>query len=239
MENTEYRSLKLGDPWSEDYATREAYKAFRTNIMFCGSDKKVIAFTSCLPNEGKSTISMGIARSLSEVGKRVLLIDADMRKSNLQSIWLDETAGEIVGLSQFLSGQASKSEAVYATQYPGFHIMFCGPYPPNPVELLDSDNFRNFIAEVREEYDYVLIDNAPIGPVIDAAVVARACDGVILVMAIGKISARYARTCKAQLEKSGCPILGTVLNHTERRRRAYYKKDGNYYYYHHYEKNSK
>ena len=232
MENKEYRSLVLGDPWTEDYATREAYKAFRTNLMFCGSDKKVVAFTSCMPNEGKSTISMGIARSLAEVGKRVLLIDADMRKSNMQSIWLDESAGEVVGLSQFLSGQAEKHEVIHATQYDGFHVVFCGPYPPNPVELLDSERFRSFIREVREEYDYVLIDNAPVGPVIDAAVVARACDGVILVMAIGKISARLARSCKVQLEKSGCPILGTVLNHTERRRRAYYKKDSEYYYYH-------
>ena len=239
MENKNYRTLTLGDPWVEDYSSKEAYKSFRTNIMFCGSDRKVIGFTSCLPNEGKSTISMGIAKSLAEVGKRVLLIDADMRKSNLQSIWLGEDAGEVVGLSQFLSGQAERDEAIYATQYEGFHIVFSGPYPPNPVELLDSERFRSFVREVREEYDYVLIDNAPVGLVIDAAVVARACDGVILVMAISRVSARLARSCKAQIEKSGCALLGAVLNRTERRRRAYYKKKGEYYYYHYEKKKEK
>lgn len=236
MENKEYRTLTLGSPWEEDYATREAYKALRTNLMFCGSDKKVIAITSCTQNEGKSTISMGVAMSLAEVGKKVLLIDADMRKSNLQSIWLDESAGEIYGLSSFLSGQAERDEVIYATQHAGFHMVFSGPYPPNPVELLDSDRFRSFIREVREEYDYVLIDNAPIGLVIDAAVVARAVDGAVLVVAIGKVSAREARKCKAQIEKSGCPILGTVLNHTERKRHYYYSKRHGEYYYRHYEK---
>ena len=230
MENKEYRSLVLASPWEDDYATREAYKAFRTNLMFCGSDKKVIAFTSCTQNEGKSTVSMGVAMALAEVGKKVLLIDADMRKSNLQSIWLDENAGEIAGLSSFLSGQAERDEVICATQHAGFHIVFSGPYPPNPVELLDSERFRSFIREVREEYDYVLIDNAPIGLVIDAAVVARAADGIVFVVAVGKVSAREARKCKAQMEKTGCAILGTVLNHTERKTRAYYKKHDEYYY---------
>lgn len=230
MENKEYRSLVLVNPWEDDYATREAYKAFRTNLMFCGSDKKVIAFTSCTQNEGKSTVSMGVAIALAEVGKKVLLIDADMRKSNLQSIWLDESAGEIVGLSSFLSGQAERDEVIYATQHEGFHIVFSGPYPPNPVELLDSERFRSFIREVREEYDYVLIDNAPIGLVIDAAVVARAADGVVFVVAVGKVSSREARKCKAQMEKTGCAILGTVLNYTERKTRSYYQKHSEYYY---------
>ena len=237
MENKEYRSVTLNAPQSDDYYTREAYRSFRTNLLFCGSDKKVIGLTSCMAGEGKSTISMGIARSLSEVGKRVLLIDADMRKSNLQNVWVDESAGEIAGLSQFLSGQAERDDVICATQHEGFHIVFCGPYPPNPVELLDSERFRAFIADVREEYDYVLIDNAPVGLVIDAAVVARVCDGVVLVMAAGKISARTARTCKAQIEKSGCSLLGVVLNHTERRNRAYYKKDEHNYY--HYSNNEK
>lgn len=230
MENKEYRSLTLVSPWEDDYAAREAYKAFRTNLMFCGSDKKVIALTSCTQNEGKSTVSMGVAISLAEVGKRVLLIDADMRKSNLQSIWLDESAGEISGLSTFLSGQTERDDVIYATQHEGLHIVFSGPYPPNPVELLDSERFRSFIREVREEYDYVLIDNAPVGLVIDAAVVARAADGVVFVVAVGKVSAREARKCKAQIEKSGCPVLGSVLNHTERRRHYYYsRKHGEYY----------
>lgn len=229
MQNKEYRAIQLKNPWVEDYATREAYRALRTNLMFCGRDKKVIAITSCIPNEGKSTISMGIAKSLSDLGKKVLLIDADMRKSSIQEIWTEES--ELDGLAQYLSGQIERKQAIYVTQYPGFHIMFCGYYPPNPVELLDTEVFRQFLEEVREEYDYILIDNPPIAMVIDAAVVSRFCDAAILVAAAGRISARLARSCKAQIEKSGCPILGVVLNDTERRRNVYYRKSAHRLYY--------
>ena len=143
------QTITLKEPWISDYATREAFKTLRTNVMFTGSDKKVLAITSCMPDEGKSTIAIGLARSLAEVGKKVLLIDADMRRSTMFSRYGER--GRRTGLSQYLSGQVEVTDAVFASQYPGFHIMFCGYYPPNPVELLDSERFRNLIAMARAE----------------------------------------------------------------------------------------
>ncbi len=221
-------TITLKEPFVYDYATREAYKTLRTNVMFCGSDKKALAFTSCVPDEGKSTVTMGLARALAEVGKKVLLIDADMRRSTLFARY--GAHGKSVGLSQFLSGQVSFNDAVFVTQYPGFHIMFCGYYPPNPVELLDSEVFRNLVATAREAYDYVLIDTPPAGSIIDAVVVAKCCDGVIMVVANGKDTGRFAKTCKQQIERAGCPIVGAVLNMTNRRNEKYYKSSKYYRY---------
>lgn len=221
-------TITLKEPFVSDYATREAYKTLRTNVMFCGSDKKALAFTSCVPDEGKSTVTMGLARALAEVGKKVLLIDADMRRSTLFARY--GARGKCAGLSQFLSGQVSFNDAVFVTQYPGFHIMFSGYYPPNPVELFDSEIFRNLIATAREAYDYVLIDTPPAGSIIDAVVVAKCCDGVIMVVANGKDTSRFARTCKQQLERANCPIVGAVLNMTNRRNDKYYKTSKYYRY---------
>ena len=151
----ELQSLSVGS-----YSRREAYKTLRTNVMFCGADKKVIGFTSCAPAEGKTTTVIQLARALTEVGRRVLMIDADMRRSVMVARY--GGSGVQYGLSQYLSGQVEREEAIYQTQYEGFHIVFAGYYPPNPVELLDSQRFAEFIAWAREEYDYVLIDNPPI-----------------------------------------------------------------------------
>lgn len=218
------KSVTLNLPAASSYAVREAYKTFRTNLLFCGQDKKVVALTSCLPNEGKSTLSLNLAISLAETGKRVLLIDADMRKSCM-NMYADG-AGE-VGLSHYLSGQAEKQEVVCETQYEGLSVIFAGQYPPNPVELLGADKFRELLAQAREEYDYVLVDTPPVGSVIDAAIVARSCDGVVLVVAADRVSRRIAHECRAQLEKSGCPILGAVLNMADKNHgKRYYRYYG-------------
>ncbi|MBQ8351980.1 MAG: CpsD/CapB family tyrosine-protein kinase [Clostridia bacterium] len=220
--------IELQDLTIGSYSKNEAYKTLRTNLMFCGSDKKVIAFTSCLPAEGKTTTVMHLARTLTEIGKRVLVIDGDMRRSMAAARY--GVTGVQYGLSQYLSGQVEKKDIICETQFVGFYIIFAGYYPPNPVELLDSERFRSFIAEVREEYDYVLIDNPPVMEIVDAVVTAKCCDGAILVIAKGSDSVRQVKSCKQQIEKTGCPILGVVLNSLNhrklygRKRRDYYGK---------------
>ena len=101
-----------------DYNSNESYKSLRTNLLFCGEDKKVIAITSCTPNEGKSTVSLNLALSLADSGKKVLFIDADLRKSVLTG--RTEVAGEITGLSSMLSHQAAVEDIIYGTNFPGF-----------------------------------------------------------------------------------------------------------------------
>lgn len=209
----------------DDYSMVEAYKTFRTNLQFCGDDVHVIAVTSCMPNEGKSTISLELSKSLAELGKKVLLIDADLRKSVLVNKYADQTG--IEGLSQFLSGQATLQDVLYSTQYPNFFVIFSGAFPPNPVELLSKTKFKDFIANAKNTFDYVIIDCPPLGNVIDAAVIASSCDSAIMVISANSVSAKFAKNVKNQLEKSGCRILGAVLNNVEDKGNGYYSK---YYY---------
>ena len=213
---------------SKDYRTNEAYKTLRTNLEFSGSDKKSIVLTSSTPSEGKSTVSLGLAISLAEGGRRVLLVDADLRKSVLMG--RHRVMNEVKGLSHYLSGQASLSEVVCATQQEGMYMIFAGVVPPNPSELLGSARFLDLIEKAEKEYDYVIIDAPPLGSVIDAAVISKACDASVLVVAANTVSYKFIRTVKSQMEKTDCPILGVVLNKVNMKQNKYYEKYyGNYY----------
>lgn len=214
--------ITINLPGSEDFFVQEAYKTLRTNLQFCGQDIKVIAFTSCGENEGKSTISLHTAKSLAEQGKRVLLIDADMRKSVMAG--RNAKVQRVCGLCEILTGMKSVSDCLYTTQFPTLDILFSGKYPPNPVELLGSVYFSKLVKASRDVYDYIIIDTPPLGMVIDAAVIAQVCDGTVLVMSNGMVRYGQAKAVIAQLEKSGSKILGVVRNHTGKPRRAYYGK---------------
>lgn len=206
-----------------DYSANESYKSLRTNLLFCGEDKKVIAVTSCTPNEGKSTVSLNLALSLADSGKKVLFIDADLRKSVLMG--RTEVEGEeIKGLSHLLSHQETIENVICATNVPRFHIIYAGIVPPNPAELLGSKYFKRFLSAIRKVYDYVIIDTPPLGSVIDSAVIADECDGSIIVMESGVISYRFAQDVKGQLEKCNCPILGVILNKVDMSKQGYYGK---------------
>ena len=203
------KTIKISRP-QLDYSANESYKSLRTNLLFCGEDKKVIAITSCTPNEGKSSVSLNLSLSLADSGKNVLLIDADLRKSVL--IGRTAVNEEIRGLSHFLSRQETMENVVYSTNYPRFHIIYAGTVPPNPAELLGGKYFKDFLRAARNVYDYVIIDTPPLGSVIDSAVIADECDGSIIVLESGAISYRFAQEVKDQLEKCDCPILGVILN---------------------------
>ena len=211
------------------YAMTEELNTLRTNIQFSGVDKKVIVMTSSFSGEGKSTITYQLAKSLAELGKRVLLIDADMRKSVMVNML--ESGSVDKGLSHYLSGQCSLSEAVYATESSRLHILFAGPVPPNPTELLSGELFKDTLNSFRDIYDYIFIDCAPVGMVIDAAIVAKCSDAAIMMIESGAVKRKLALEAKEKLETAGCPILGVVLNKVERKSRGYYRK-----YYKKYEK---
>lgn len=222
MQNIVIKSLR------KDYRTNEAYKTLRTNIEFSGEDNKAIVLTSSTPDEGKSTVSLGLAAALAEGGKRVLFVDADLRKSVL--IGRHRVTQEVRGLSHYLSGQAALDDIICNTQEKGLHVIFAGIVPPNPSELLGQDKFAHMIESVKKEYDYIIIDAPPLGSVIDAAVIAKVCDASVLVIAANAVSYKFVRTVKDQLEKTGCPILGVVLNKVDMKQNKYYGKYyGNYY----------
>lgn len=207
---------------TDNYYNREAFKSLRTNVQFCGTDVKVITLTSCDANEGKTTITLELARAMAESGKRVLVIDADMRKSVMMSRYAEGVG--YMGLSQYLSGMAEIEDVVFTAQNEKFDVIFAGKYPPNPVELLGGTRFAQLLESKKTKYDYIFIDTPPLGMVIDSAVVAAMCDSAIIVVSVGRIKYRLLQNVKAQLEKSGCRILGVVLNHTVKKKGSYYKK---------------
>ena len=166
-------SVSLGKVQEQGYTMKESLRALKTNIQFCGDDVKAILVTSSIPNEGKSTVTENLARSMTESGKRVLLIDTDMRKSVLIGRLRAKNAGggEIFGLSHFLSGQKQLDEVLYATDIPKLFLVFAGPSVPNPTEILEKKYFDELLSFGKEHFDYVLIECAPLGAAIDAAVI--------------------------------------------------------------------
>ena len=223
--------LDFGD--TSNYFVKEAFSTLRTNILFSGKNVKVIVVTSCMAHEGKTTVSFEMSKSLAEANKKVLIIDADLRKSVTVSRYTKERG--VCGLSQVLSGQISLDQAIYRTQIPGLDIVFAGPYPPNPAELVGCPVFKEILDSVRDDYDYIIVDAPPLGLVIDAAIMASVCDGAVVVINQGTIKYRMAQDVKEQLSKSGCRILGVILNQTQRKKRgvrnqsAYYSHYGEYY----------
>ena len=231
------RTVELLLDDKQNYYTREAFNTLRTNILFSGRDVKVILITSCVAHEGKSTVSFEAARNLAKAGKKVLLIDADLRKSVYAHRYTKERG--LMGLSQYLSGQVSAEDILFNTQIPTMDIVFAGPFPPNPTELVGNESFRELLDANRDKYDYIIVDAPPLGLVIDAAVMAVACDGAILVVDAGSVKYRVAQRVTDLLAKSGCRMLGAVLNQTNRKKGCGLNKAyGEYYAYSYGEKDA-
>lgn len=217
----------MTDPRKENYFYEESIKTLRTNIQFTGKNVKIILLTSCYPNEGKSDIAMQLAQEIGKAGKRVLLIDADLRKSAY--IVRYKVKRSVKGLSEFLSGQASESEIKYTTNFQNVDIIFSGPSAPNPSELLEDPAFGELMKKVRMEYDFVLLDTPPVMTVIDAAVIAKESDGAVLIVESGRVSYKAAQKALEQIWKSDCKVLGAVLNKVDIKRDKYYSDYSSYY----------
>lgn len=225
------KKLNLTDRRKPDYFYSESIKTLRTNIQLSGQSIKTILITSCYPNEGKSDIALSLAQELGSIGKKVLLLEADIRKTAY--VGRLEVQDEVKGLSQLLSGQAGLQDIIYNTNFPNMDIIFGGPSAPNPSGLLSENIFKILIKELKDYYNYILIDTPPIGTVIDAAVIGRCCDGAVFLIQPGNVRYRDAQKAFAQLEKSGCRILGAVLNKIDtsgdKYYSSYYKHYGEYY----------
>ena len=204
----------------------EAYRVIRTSIQFAqaGKELQTIALTSCTPNEGKSTTIANLAVVLTQAGKSVLLIDCDMRNPTVHKNF---NLSNKVGLSSCISMGTALSDAVQKTSIEGLYALTGGVIPPNPSELLGSEQMKNVLQRAKEQYDYVLIDTPPVMPVTDALIVSRFVDGMILVIASAEIKVEMARDVKNQLVNAGANILGVVLNKVRSEHHGY----GYYYYY--------
>lgn len=226
------KKVIIEDIRKQDFHYAEAIKTLQTNIQFAGKNTKVVMITSCFPNEGKSDIALSLAKEMAASGKRVLLLDADIRKSSFISRFRIQE--KVYGLSQYLSGQITPQDLIYMTNYHNMNMIFSGPTAPNPTNLLGDEIFAMMMDTLRQHYDYIFVDTPPISSVIDAAIVAQRCDGAIMVVESEAVSYRAVQKALAQIEKSGCSILGGVLNKVDTKRNKYYssyynKKYGEYY----------
>ena len=218
-------NLKIKDM---PYAAEEALNRLRVNIKFCGKNTKKIVITSSVPNEGKSTVSVRLWKLLSEAGFPTVLVDVDLRKSELQK--------KYEGLNHFLSGLAEYEDVVYETNIPNGHIVPVTTLLENPSALLEDPRLGELLDRLAEDYRYVIIDTPPLDNISDGALIASMSDGAVLVVRCGETSKALVRQSLQQLDRVGCPVLGTVLNRAEIRSGAYKKyynrygkKYGDYY----------
>lgn len=201
---------------------KESYKTLKTNISFCGSYIKSIIITSTAPNEGKTTVSFNLAKTLAHERKRVLFIDADLRNSTFNKDYEISSEVPLYGLSHYLVKQADMKSVIYQSNIHYLDIILSGPSSPNPTQLLEDDAFAYLIDTLHKVYDYIIIDTPPLGRVIDAAILANISDGAVLVIEKDKLSYKHVQNVKKQLDKTNCRILGAVLNKSDNKNKHYY-----------------
>jgi len=203
----------------------EAIRSVRTNIQFSGVDKKnkVISITSTKPEEGKSTIIYNLAKSFAENGDKVILLDCDLRKPTIPLI---SGVDNNIGLTNYLTGKVDYSRIINTDpDQENFDMIFTGPIPPNPAEILASKAYKNLVEQLSDIYDYVFIDTPPAGLFTDASIVSTLCDGVIFAIKYSDTKREEIVQALDNLKKVDANILGTVLTHVPMK----HKKYGNYY----------
>ena len=188
----------------------EYYNALLTNIQLSGNNLQVISITSVKPGEGKSTTSTNIAWAFARAGYKTLLVDADIRNSVMSGVF--KSREKITGLTEFLSGTTDLSHGLCDTNVENLFVVQAGSISPNPTALLQSENFSTMIDTLRKYFDYIIVDTAPIGIVIDAAIITQKCDASVLVTAAGEANRKDVQKAKGQLEQTNKPFLGVVLN---------------------------
>ena len=214
------------------FAYVEAYKTLRTNMnfIFRNNKYKKLVVTSSIPGEGKSSVSINLARVLAENGTRVILIDCDMRKPMLHK-YLRAQRFRTRGLSTVLSGISTLEDSVATFSDLQFDLMTAGPIPPNPTELLASEEMEHLLDLLAKQYDYVICDTPPVSVVTDAAILSQYNAGVILVVRQKYATFKQAKKAKQNLENVHADILGCVLNQYDVPKNVKETKQSSYYYY--------
>lgn len=207
----------------------EAYRTLRTNIQFANPDKdiKTIMLTSAGPGEGKSTTVCNLALTIAQSEKKVLVIDADLRRSNVHKIF---NLPNLNGLTTLLTDDININAVLSFIDVPNLYVLTSGPKPPNPSELLGSRKMKALLEKMKEEFDMVLIDAPPVLPVADASVLGTIVDGTIMLINYGQVDFDLAVRAKEQLEKVNARIMGVIINNIPSKGDSYY-----YYYYSYYD----
>ena len=208
----------------------EAYRMARTNLFYTGGDGDGVVFgvTSSSPSDGKSLTCANLAISFAMSGKRVLLIDCDMRKPTQKTAFEMQPES---GLSESLAG-VSGEPAILATSYENLSLLCSGRCPPNPAELLYRPRFAELISHAKTEYDFIFVDLPPVGMISDATIVAPHIGAYVLVIRMGESDQRMAQGMVEQIEKVGGKIAGFVLNDVKEEdvgTYGHYSRYGRYY----------
>ncbi|RAV21648.1 CpsD/CapB family tyrosine-protein kinase [Paenibacillus contaminans] len=201
----------------------EAYRTLRTNIEYSGiyREIKVIMVTSTQPGEGKSTTSVNLAAAFAQADKKVLVIDADLRKPTLHHYFMKSNR---VGLTGLLTDESVKQKAIMETDVEGLSVLTSGLLPPNPSEVLGSRKMDALLEKLRREYDIIVIDTPPTLAVTDSQIMSSKSDGVLLVIDSCKVKRDLAIKTLSNLKHVNARVLGVVLNNLNR-------KDAESYYY--------
>jgi len=199
----------------------EAFRAVRTNVLFSSADEgpKVIVVTSAGPGEGKTLVASNLAVAMAQAAQRVLLMDADMRRPRVHSLF---GIAQEPGLSNVLVGNAKPSDAVRITSVPGLWAMPAGMIPPNPAELLGSKRFKEFLGTLGQHFDILIIDTPPVMAVTDSSIAAHIATGVIFVLGAEMTTRHTAQRAVEQLAHARPKFLGAILNRVDLQHQAYY-----------------
>lgn len=203
----------------------EKFRGIRTNIMFSSADNDIqtVVFTSEKPAAGKSTISANVAITYAQAGYKTLLIDGDMRKPSQHYLF---NTSNIDGLSNLILKRSDYSKAIHKTKTINLDLLTSGPVPPNPSELIGSENLLKIMNELEEIYDYIIIDTPPVITVTDAQLFSEIAQNVVYVVDTQSNDRNMVKKGKELIEKTGAKILGIVLNKSvEENTSSYY----NYY----------
>lgn len=206
---------------SLSFSAAEAYKLLRTNIMFSlpdGSACKLVGITSAMPGEGKTTTAINLAYTLAETGKKVLLLECDLR---CPSVAKKLEINGAPGLSNIIAGINTPEETVQTALLDNISIIIAGDIPPNPSELLDSESMRTLVKKFSEQYDFIIFDMPPVNSVSDALIVSKLVDGIALVVRRGVERRQALAEALNQLKFAGTKILGFIMTGGSDRRKKY------------------
>lgn len=225
--STSERKFILGDNTS--FIIDEAYNTLRSNIIFStvGKGCKVIEFTSCGMSDGKSINVLNTAITFAETNARVLLIDGDLRRPNINRLLAHKASP---GLTNVLVNACTLEEAIFRVDEYNLDVIFAGYLPPNPSELISNDAFKDLIDELRKKYDYIFIDTPPVAAVIDAAVISKHTDGAIVVVRPGSTKKEDLLNVVSQLEFADAKVIGFILNGVEMEHSSKYSYRNKYVY---------
>jgi len=209
--------------------TSESFRGIRTSILFSSADidPQVLISTSAAPSEGKTLFGANLAVAMAQAGSRVLLVDCDMRRPRVHTLF---KVPRDMGIANLLVGTVTLEEAVIETPIKNLFLIPSGPVPPNPSEIIGSNKMISLIEVLRKDYDRIIFDTPPVSAVTDAAVLAPRVDGVILVIRSGVTPRQLVENALTKLRAVNAHIYGAVLNGVETSRESYYYYQ-NYYYY--------